>query len=152
MDTSNVMSTLEILGLANSRAVLFIALAVAPLFYATRRKRFDQLLGELSYPAYVTHILIAELMVRWTVPPALLAGNVLHIAIVIAASLLLLFGVTMPLNSFRRRFGARNIYPSRSSRAEAGGGRSQPMPADPMNTSLMPVALLRKKLSDAHRT
>jgi peptidoglycan/LPS O-acetylase OafA/YrhL len=94
--------------LQNPQVVMFTILTVAPLFYATRHSRLDQLLGELSYPMYVTHILIVELILR-SVPSVLLEGNALYVAAVVATSLMLLFAVTMPLDKFRKRFGARDV-------------------------------------------
>lgn len=85
-------------------ALVVMAFAAAPLFYATRNNRFDQLLGELSYPMYICHFLIMVLMTRYKL---MSPDNALYVAIVIGVSLALFYCVTVPTDRFRRRFGAR---------------------------------------------
>lgn len=96
---------LSSLMLINKAPPLFLmALAAAPLFYGTRSNRVDQLLGELSYPMYVCHFIIMQLMTNYKL---MTPDNALYVAIVIGVSLLLFYFVTVPTDKFRRRFGAR---------------------------------------------
>jgi peptidoglycan/LPS O-acetylase OafA/YrhL len=107
----------------NPQVLLFTIVAAAPLFYATRESRIDSLVGELSYPMYVTHILIAELMIRW-LPPGALEGNALYVTVVIIVSLALYFGVNRYTDRLRKKFGARNTLEE-----IVGSGRRSPSAA-----------------------
>jgi peptidoglycan/LPS O-acetylase OafA/YrhL len=89
----------------NGPTLLLMAVSVGPLFYGTRNSRFDQIAGELSYPMYVSHYTISRFMERMMPMPD---DNALYVAIVIGVSFALLFGVTMPTDKLRARFGARN--------------------------------------------
>jgi peptidoglycan/LPS O-acetylase OafA/YrhL len=66
--------------------LLLMAVAAAPLFYGTRHSKLDQLLGELSYPMYVSHILVSSLLARYA--PQIQVGNLLYVASVIVGSLI----------------------------------------------------------------
>jgi peptidoglycan/LPS O-acetylase OafA/YrhL len=98
----------QTLMLYNPQVLLFTILAAAPLFYATRGNRIDSFIGELSYPMYVTHILIGELLPRWA-SPWMLQGNALYVAVVILVSVAILYFITIPLDRYRQRFGALSI-------------------------------------------
>jgi peptidoglycan/LPS O-acetylase OafA/YrhL len=95
-----------ILLIRNSPALLLMTVAAAPLFYGTRSNRFDQIAGELSYPMYVSHYTIMSLMARNSMLPP---DNGLYVVIVIAVSFLLFFGITIPTDRLRKRFGARDL-------------------------------------------
>jgi peptidoglycan/LPS O-acetylase OafA/YrhL len=82
-------------------ALLVMALAAGPLFYGTRNNRFDQIAGELSYPMYLCHFPIISLLGQ---PPP---DNGLYVTIVLAVSFALYFGITIPTDRLRMRFGAR---------------------------------------------
>lgn len=89
--------------------LLFTALSAAPMFYATRRNRLDQLLGELSYPIYLCHILVGHMLDVWKSRLWPDEGNLTYLALVIAVSLALVYGVIGPLELLRKRFGARSF-------------------------------------------
>ena len=85
----------------NGPPLLLMTVAAAPLFYGTRNSRLDQIAGELSYPMYISHFSIIALL---GVPPA---DNALYVAIVIAVSFGLFYGIIIPTDWLRLRFGAR---------------------------------------------
>lgn len=86
--------------------LLAVALACPVLFHGWRKVSFDAMLGELSYPIYISHILVFEVLWR-TVPEWLLAGNLLYVAATVAFSGILLVVVERPVDRFRSRYGAR---------------------------------------------
>jgi peptidoglycan/LPS O-acetylase OafA/YrhL len=106
---------LDRLLIVNSPALILMVVAAAPLFYGTRNSLFDRIAGELSYPMYVSHILVFELMAR-VIP---LTNNFLCISIVIAASLLLFLGIIVPTDKLRKRLGAADLMPRPSPRGIA---------------------------------
>ena len=93
----------------NGPILLLMAVSVGPLFYGTRNSRFDQIAGELSYPMYVSHYTIFHFMEKINMPMP--AGNALYVATVIGVSFALFFGITIPTDKLRARFGARNPMP-----------------------------------------
>jgi peptidoglycan/LPS O-acetylase OafA/YrhL len=86
--------------------LLTVALACPVLFYGWRKTTWDIALGELSYPIYISHVSVFEVL-RRSVPDALLAGNLLYVATTIAFSAALLILVGLPVDRIRARFGAR---------------------------------------------
>jgi peptidoglycan/LPS O-acetylase OafA/YrhL len=88
---------------------LLMILTVAPLFYGTRHNRIDRLLGEFSYPVYVSHVLVTELMFRHF-PKLHDAGNVIYILSVIVFSAALVFVVILPIDRLRRNNGRTVVY------------------------------------------
>lgn len=109
----------HLLMLANPEVVAFTVLAVAPLFYATRGSRLDDFLGELSYPMYVVHILVGELLARWAAH-WMDGGNAVYTALAILVSAGLVFAVIRPIDRYRKRFGARDP------RTEGSARRTEP--------------------------
>lgn len=106
------------LALAYWPVLVFAVLLAAPLFYATRNNRLDQILGELSYPMYVCHILAGATLVRWTGNRWPDDGNLSYLALVIVLSLGLIYAVIKPVDRhLRNRFGARFDPPKSSYRA-----------------------------------
>ena len=85
----------------NGPVLLVMTAAAAPLFYGTRNNRLDQIAGELSYPMYISHFTIVALL---GVPSP---DNGLYVGIVIAVSFGLFYGVIIPTDWLRVRFGAR---------------------------------------------
>jgi peptidoglycan/LPS O-acetylase OafA/YrhL len=99
-------SFLPLLWLPFPGILLLITLTCPVLFIGWRKVAWDGLVGELSYPIYISHMFVFESL-RRLVPGAALTGNVLYVASTIAFSALLLFMVVLPVNRIRARFGAR---------------------------------------------
>jgi peptidoglycan/LPS O-acetylase OafA/YrhL len=59
---------MESLYLGNAAILLAVALASPHLFYAFRNVRFDSFLGELSYPMYLSHLLVGGILLRLHLP------------------------------------------------------------------------------------
>jgi peptidoglycan/LPS O-acetylase OafA/YrhL len=73
------------------------------LFYGTKHMTFDRLVGELSYPIYVSHLLVLFVLTRYA--PALMISNDLpYFLAVIAASAGLYAFVGAPIDRFRRGY------------------------------------------------
>jgi peptidoglycan/LPS O-acetylase OafA/YrhL len=96
---------LPVLLIQNGPILLLMAVSVGPLFYGSRNNRFDQIAGELSYLMYVSHYTIIRFMETIIPVPD---DNTLYVATVIAVSFALLYGVQIPIDKLRARFGARN--------------------------------------------
>ena len=92
--------------LVNWPFLLLMVLSVAPLFHGARSNRLDNVLGELSYPMYLCHMLVGTLVATW-LPERWQAGNVLYVIAVILAAVALDVAVARPVDAFRRRLGAR---------------------------------------------
>jgi peptidoglycan/LPS O-acetylase OafA/YrhL len=92
--------------LVNWPFLLLMIFSVAPLFFGARSHRLDSALGELSYPMYLCHILVGTLIATW-LPEGWQAGNALYVVAVILAAIALDVVVVKPVDSFRRRLGAR---------------------------------------------
>ena len=87
---------------------LVVALASPPhLFYAFRDVRFDSFLGELSYPMYLSHVLVGGVLLRLHLPAWLTYGNLLYVVATLVASTLLVAFIVIPVDRWRTRFGAR---------------------------------------------
>lgn len=96
------------INLANWQTLLVIALSCPFLFYGTRSVVADNLLGELSYPIYVSHIFVHD--VAWHLylgAPLAVQGGV-YLLCVIAFSAALFWFVARPIDRLRARFGARD--------------------------------------------
>jgi len=87
--------------------LLLIILWAPLIFLVTRNSRIDAFLGDLSYPVYLSHMLIANtLNIPYGGPAP--HGAIPYVLIVIGASTALLYLVEYPVNHLRaRRFGAR---------------------------------------------
>ncbi|WP_428408533.1 acyltransferase family protein [Hyphococcus sp.] len=77
---------------------LGVAITAPIAFLATGNNRMDRMIGDLSYPIYITHILIIALVHAASPPQALW----LMLAGVFGASALLLFAVERPLDRWRQ--------------------------------------------------
>src|SRR5205807_2232460 len=87
--------------------VLLLIVAACPLLFAVSRgSRYDSLIGELSYPMYLTHLLVYKTMESYA-PYSLTDDGLTYVAGTIAFSAALLWLVVMPVDRYRRRFGAR---------------------------------------------
>jgi peptidoglycan/LPS O-acetylase OafA/YrhL len=92
--------------LMNLPILFLVALACPLLFYGSRKNRADDILGELSYPMYISHLFILHVVIRY-VPASLNFGNVTYVVSVVMFSFLLFLLITLPVDRFRSRFGAR---------------------------------------------
>jgi peptidoglycan/LPS O-acetylase OafA/YrhL len=92
--------------LLNWPILLLMIFAVAPLFFGARSHRLDNALGELSYPMYLYHILVGALIASW-LAEGWQTGNGLYVVAVIITAIALDAAVVKPVDSFRRRLGAR---------------------------------------------
>lgn len=101
-----VMTFSQRLFTMNWPILLLIAASCPLLFALSRGSRFDSLIGELSYPMYLSHLLVYLAMEAYA-PNSLTEGGSSYIAMTIAFSVLLLWLVVMPVDRYRRRFGAR---------------------------------------------
>ena len=93
--------------LGNATFLLAVALASPHLFYAFRNVRFDSFLGELSYPMYLSHVLVGGVLLRLHLPAWLTYGNLLYVGATLVASTLLVVFIVIPVDRWRSRFGAR---------------------------------------------
>jgi peptidoglycan/LPS O-acetylase OafA/YrhL len=82
----------------------FAAIAAAPLFYATRQWWLDRILGEMSYPIYIVHTLVSNSIHRYA--PEWMTDTT-YLFTVLGLSAAMVYGVILPLDRFRRRFGGR---------------------------------------------
>lgn len=101
---------LEHLLLLNWPVLALMPIAAAPLFYATRHSAIDRLIGELSYPIYVSHLLIQTMLTRHA-PSWMAPDNLLYVVVVVAVSLALVLGIIYPIDNLRRRLGTVEATP-----------------------------------------
>jgi peptidoglycan/LPS O-acetylase OafA/YrhL len=83
-----------------------LVVSAGTLFYGMRDNKWDQYIGELSYPMYVSHIFVMSIIVTY-LPMELRTGNLAYVVLTITFSVLLYVGVTIPADALRKRFGAR---------------------------------------------
>ncbi len=86
--------------------LLLVAFACPALFNGWRKITWDSILGELSYPIYISHLFVFEVL-RHLVPEAMLFGNLLYVASVVAFSSALFLLIGLPVDQIRAHFGAR---------------------------------------------
>ncbi|MBR0896027.1 acyltransferase [Bradyrhizobium tropiciagri] len=96
----------QTLFLLNPRMILIIIAACPMLFMAFRDSRLDSMIGELSYPMYLSHLFVAETMVRYS-PSLMTPDNFAYVCATVLFSAALLWLVILPIDRYRRRFGAR---------------------------------------------
>jgi peptidoglycan/LPS O-acetylase OafA/YrhL len=90
--------------------LVFMVLTASPLFYGTRNNRLDRDLGELSYPMYISHILVVQIFVVY-VPESVQWGNALYVLAVLALSQLLVLFIIKPVDrGFRGRLGSQSMF------------------------------------------
>jgi peptidoglycan/LPS O-acetylase OafA/YrhL len=93
--------------LFNFTFLAIVALAISPIFHATRNISLDRHVGELSYPVYISHKLVLGLALGSGVHGALYLNLVVWVVVVLAAYILYLT-IDVPVDRLRRRFGARS--------------------------------------------
>lgn len=96
----------QTLFLQNPKVILLIILACPLLFVTFRKSRLDSMIGELSYPMYLSHLFVAGMMVRYT-PSLMTPDNFAYVCATVVFSAALLWLVVLPVDRYRRRFGAR---------------------------------------------
>jgi peptidoglycan/LPS O-acetylase OafA/YrhL len=101
------MTTLwETLFLSNGTILAIITVSCPFLLVASRGWTWDGMLGELSYPMYLSHIFINEMIARYA-PQFMAPNNFDYVCATIIFSTALLWLVVLPIDRFRRKFGAR---------------------------------------------
>lgn len=78
--------------------LLFVSLPF--LFEATQKIRFDNIIGEYSYPVYLVHILIVRILLAFTTPPKEYLG-IITILLSLALSYCLIRWISEPLERLR---------------------------------------------------
>jgi peptidoglycan/LPS O-acetylase OafA/YrhL len=92
--------------LFNQGVLVLIALSCPLLLAFSRNHRLDSLVGELSYPIYLSHVLVRDALMAFA-PATLSQGNLPYVCATLAASALLVWLVVLPVDRYRQRFGAR---------------------------------------------
>jgi peptidoglycan/LPS O-acetylase OafA/YrhL len=100
--------------LLNQTTLLLIAAACPLLVIVSRGRKWDSLIGELSYPIYLTHMMIYQTLEAYASTAVFQAGYV-YVAATMIVSIALYALVVHPVDRYRRRFGAR--IPSESAGA-----------------------------------
>jgi peptidoglycan/LPS O-acetylase OafA/YrhL len=94
------------LKLVNYPILLLMACAAPSLFYLTKQSSPDRLLGEMSYPMYISHIFVLR-MIDAYLPPSWQAGNALYVLSVLAVSYGMVIFIITPIDRYRRRLSLR---------------------------------------------
>ncbi|MBW3624107.1 MAG: acyltransferase [Armatimonadetes bacterium] len=91
-------------GLPAKKGVFLLVMAAAfpMIFLLTKNDRRDRYIGDLSYPIYITHVLIMEILRVWGWNTGLITFGA-----TLLVSLLLLEGVDRPVERFRQRMFER---------------------------------------------
>ncbi len=76
------------------------------LVIASRGRTWDALIGELSYPIYLSHILVYQLLDAHA-PVSILKGGLVYVITTLIFSMALYWLVIRPVDRYRRKFGAR---------------------------------------------
>jgi peptidoglycan/LPS O-acetylase OafA/YrhL len=84
--------------------LLVIAAAIPFVFHLSRKNELDRTIGELSYPMYITHLLVAHVL-----EASHIQGGLTTVAITIIVSYALLVSVERTINRYRER-----LYRTRS--------------------------------------
>jgi peptidoglycan/LPS O-acetylase OafA/YrhL len=92
--------------LLNWNVLAMIAISCPFLLVASRGLRWESMIGELSYPMYLSHLLVYDAMVTF-VPYTLTSSNFSYVCATILFSAALLWLVVLPVDRFRTKFGAR---------------------------------------------
>ena len=94
-----------------SQMVLLIMVISCPfLFFHFKRSKLDSIIGEMSYPMYISHIFIIEIAPRlsstvyeWPI------FNVCYVLVTVAFSAMLVYVVILPVDRLRSILGARSV-------------------------------------------
>lgn len=89
-------------------AVIVITVLALPwLFYAFGENKFDRFLGELSYPIYISHMLVLALCEKLGIVEKWQAVYVLGISIIL--SVILLYLIEKPIDNIRHVWGKLSV-------------------------------------------
>jgi peptidoglycan/LPS O-acetylase OafA/YrhL len=93
--------------LVDPEFLLLFAILIPAVFQFTRQSRLDRMVGELSYPLYLSHMGVGAALSLWTPPNALTAyGGYFGSALLVSAGLLVV--IDIPVSRLRAwLFGAR---------------------------------------------
>jgi len=91
--------------LFNWNALAMIAVSCPFLLSASRGYAWDSMIGELSYPMYLCHVFVYEAMASYA-PYSLIPSNFWYVCASIIFSIALLRLVVLPVDRYRKRFGA----------------------------------------------
>jgi peptidoglycan/LPS O-acetylase OafA/YrhL len=83
--------------------LLGFVIACPFLFYGTKHMAIDRFMGELSYPIYVSHLLVGFIISRYA-PVLMVSDNMPYLLAVIVVSAALYLFVGAPFDRFRRRY------------------------------------------------
>lgn len=92
--------------LLNQTTLILIAASCPLLVIASRGRMWDALIGELSYPIYLSHILVYQLLDAHA-PVSILKGGLVYVITTLIFSMALYWLVIRPVDRYRRKFGAR---------------------------------------------
>ena len=101
-----------------------IAVVIFPIFKKSKNSSSGRILGELSYPIYITHGLVITLCAVAVGGRDHLSGEFI-IVVATAFSVLLYYFVEMPIDRWRQRFVASSYSASAD---RQGGSSSVPQP------------------------
>lgn len=79
-----------------------LSVALPFIFMATKSNKLDRLVGDLSYPFYLAHLLV-----MWLVPPAYTKYNILPFSITLGLAIALLVFVDQPMDHVRQHLARR---------------------------------------------
>jgi peptidoglycan/LPS O-acetylase OafA/YrhL len=99
----------QTLFLMNWNVLAMIAVSCPFLLAASRGFKWDSMIGELSYPIYLSHIFIYEVMAKFA-PYSLVPSNFLYVCVTIAFSILLLWAVVLPVDRFRKNLARQHQF------------------------------------------
>jgi peptidoglycan/LPS O-acetylase OafA/YrhL len=102
-----------ILYLQDPFTLLGFVLACPFLFYGTRHIAADRLIGELSYPIYVSHFLVGGVILPRYAPALIVTNDGPYVLAMIAVSVALYAFVGAPFDRLRKRFVAGRSGPGR---------------------------------------
>ena len=96
----------QTLFLMNWNVLAMVAISCPFLLAASRGFKWDSMIGELSYPMYLSHLFVYEAMARYA-PASVRPSNFPYVCATVAFSIMLLWSVVLPVDRYRRKFGAR---------------------------------------------
>ena len=81
--------------------MLTLAISLPFIFHSSRTSKLDRAIGELSYPIYLLHILVIEMLSFWKVDPGYIA--VLALLLSVTVSIPIARYVEEPISRYRHR-------------------------------------------------
>jgi peptidoglycan/LPS O-acetylase OafA/YrhL len=92
--------------LLNQTILVLIAASCPLLLIVSRGRKWDSLIGELSYPIYLSHIMVYTALATYA-PASMTQGGLIYVGATMIFSAALYWLVVRPVDRYRRRFGAR---------------------------------------------